>query len=261
MIPKTIHYCWFGTNPIPDEVNNQIENWKHYLPDYQFKKWDESNFDVNSNEFTKKMYEQKKWAFVSDYVRLYALINEGGFYLDTDVKVLKNFDPLLNYSAICGFEDINLLSTAVLGCEPHFQLFVDWFDTYKHYNYTSEEPNTIMFTNICKKMGLKLNNTRQKVDNLEVFPTTYFSPKSYRTGEINITKSSYTVHLFGESWRTPLEKRIHSKQARLIRKYGTKKGTKIARFVNLPLRIQNVIRKRGLNGEIKYILNKKRNQK
>ena len=109
MIPKVIHYCWFGGNPLPKEVKEQIANWKKKMPDYEFKMWNEDNFDINSTIFTKKMYEAKKWAFVSDYVRLYALVNYGGFYLDTDVKVLKNFEPLLNYTAICGFESVDLL--------------------------------------------------------------------------------------------------------------------------------------------------------
>ncbi len=258
MIPKVIHYCWFGGNPLPKEVKEQIANWKKKMPDYEFKMWNENNFDINSTVFTKKMYEAKKWAFVSDYVRLYALVNYGGFYLDTDVKVLKNFEPLLNYTAICGFESVDLLGTAFLASEPNVNLFSEWLAMYQDGACTSDEPNTVLFTKICVDHGLKLNNVSQEIDNLVVFPTEYFSPKDYRTGQINITDQSYTVHLFGESWRTPAEKLIHAREAKLMHKYGLKRGHQIALIINLPLRIRNVINKRGVRGEIRYLIDKKR---
>lgn len=258
MIPKIIHYCWFGGNPLPPKVKEQVIDWQKKMPDYKFKMWDETNFDINSNDFTKQMYKEKKWAFVSDYVRLYALVNYGGFYLDTDVKVLKNFDSLLNYTAICGFESMDLLSTAFLAAEPKTELFSEWLSMYQSGLCTSEEPNTILFTKISVKHGLKLNNSRQKVDNLEVFPTEYFSPKDYKTGLINLTEESYTVHLFGESWKTPQEKIIHAREAKLIRKYGAKQGHQIAQIINLLLRMKNVIIKRGIKGEIIYLINKHR---
>ena len=202
------------------------------------------------------MYEKKKWAFVSDYVRLYALLNYGGFYLDTDVRVLKRFDSLLKYSGVCGFEENNQLSTAFLACEPHFRIFNRWFDTYKNKEVSNEQPNTIMFTNICRLYGLKLNNKRQKIEKLEVFPTEYFSPKDYRTNQVNITENTFTVHLFGESWRTAAEKKIHSREAKLVSKYGWNKGQKIAMVVNSPLKVYNAIKKKGVLGEIKFILAK-----
>ena len=101
-IPKIIHYCWFGKNKMPYILQAYINNWKKIIPDYQIIRWDESNFDVNSLSFTKEAYDSKVWAFVSDYVRLYALYNYGGIYLDTDVELLTDFDHLLNNSAFCG---------------------------------------------------------------------------------------------------------------------------------------------------------------
>ena len=94
MIPKKIHYCWFGGNPLPSLAVKCIESWKKYLPDYEIKEWNESNFDLNYNDYVREAYEAKKWAFITDVVRLYAMVTEGGIYMDTDVEVLKPLDSL-----------------------------------------------------------------------------------------------------------------------------------------------------------------------
>ena len=99
MIPKIIHYCWFGGNPLPADARRCIESWKKYLPDYKIKEWNENNFDINSNQYVREAYEKRKFAFVTDYVRLYALVNEGGVYMDTDVEVIKSYDPFLHHTA------------------------------------------------------------------------------------------------------------------------------------------------------------------
>ena len=104
MIPKKIHYCWFGGNPLPPLAVKCIESWKKYLPDYEIKEWNESNFDLNYNDYVREAYEAKKWAFITDVVRLYAMVTEGGIYMDTDVEVLKPLDELLQYDAVSGFE-------------------------------------------------------------------------------------------------------------------------------------------------------------
>ena len=111
MIPKKIHYCWFGGNPLPPLAVKCIESWKKYLPDYEIKEWNESNFDLNYNDYVREAYEAKKWAFITDVVRLYAMVTEGGIYMDTDVEVLKPLDELLQYDAVSGFESSSRIPT------------------------------------------------------------------------------------------------------------------------------------------------------
>ena len=111
MIPKKIHYCWFGRNPLPPLALKCIASWKEYCPDYEIKEWNEDNFDLNCNAYVREAYEARKWAFITDYVRLYALVNEGGIYMDTDVEVLKPLDDLLCYDAVSGFESQTQIPT------------------------------------------------------------------------------------------------------------------------------------------------------
>ena len=111
MIPKKIHYCWFGRNPLPPLALKCIASWKEYCPDYEIKEWNEDNFDLSINAYVREAYEARKWAFITDYVRLYALVNEGGIYMDTDVEVLKPLDDLLCYDAVSGFESETQIQT------------------------------------------------------------------------------------------------------------------------------------------------------
>ena len=114
-IPKVIHYCWFGRNPKPKLFKKCLKSWKKYCPDYKIVEWNEDNFDISSNLYTKQAYENKKWAFVSDYVRIYALYNEGGLYLDTDVKILKDVSNVVDKDMFLGYEDSGYVGTAVIG--------------------------------------------------------------------------------------------------------------------------------------------------
>ena len=104
MIPKIIHYCWFGRKPKSEEFNKYLESWKRFCPDYEIKEWNESNFDLNKNDYCREAYEAKKWAFVADYVRLKVLEKYGGIYMDTDVELIKSLDKFLHYNAFMCFE-------------------------------------------------------------------------------------------------------------------------------------------------------------
>lgn len=115
MIPKIIHYCWFGGKPLPDEVKYYISTWQKYCPDYEIKEWNESNFDVNQNQYCREAYETKKWAFVSDYARLKILYEYGGIYMDTDVEVCKPLDHLASYGFWSGFESESQIQTRNYG--------------------------------------------------------------------------------------------------------------------------------------------------
>ena len=125
MIPKIIHYCWFGDKELPKLAKKCLASWKKYCPDYQIKCWNESNFDVNSNQYVKEAYENKKYAFVTDYVRLYALYNFGGVYMDTDVEVIKNIDDFLNCKGFSSFESTNLVPTGILASEKELPIIID----------------------------------------------------------------------------------------------------------------------------------------
>lgn len=132
MIPKKIHYCWFGKKPKPALVRRCIESWKKYLQDYEIIEWNEDNFNIHALEYTRQAYENKKWAFVSDYVRLYALYHYGGLYFDTDVEALKNMDCFLNQHLFTGFETKGNPVTAVMGCEKQNKTIGELMEEYNH---------------------------------------------------------------------------------------------------------------------------------
>lgn len=258
VIPKIIHYCWFGNNPLPSKVKECIASWRKYFPDYEIKEWNETNFDLKSNLYAKEAYDSKKWAFVADYVRLYVLVKYGGIYLDTDVEMVKNMDLLLKYKGFCCFETKNQLCTAVLACEPHFKLFEKWLHFYdtKVFDFDYEEPNVLLFTRICQKYGLKLDNKRQSINGLQVFPSEYFSPKDYMTGEIVMTNNTFAIHHFSESWHSNLEIRMHKREQKIIQKFGYSNGIYISKIINFPFKVYNALVKRGVKGEIQYVLSK-----
>ena len=113
MIPKKIHYCWFGNNPLPESVQRCIESWKKYCPGYEIIEWNEGNYNINKIPFIEKAYKEKKYAFVSDYARLDIIYNEGGIYLDTDVELIKNIDPLLEHSCFLALESCGAVATGL----------------------------------------------------------------------------------------------------------------------------------------------------
>lgn len=212
MIPKIIHYCWFGGKPLPNDVINYIESWKQFCPDYEIKQWDESNFNLEICNYVKEAYEAKKWAFITDYVRLYVMVNEGGIYMDTDVEVIKSLDPFLDNKAFSGFEDGHFVPTGIMACEKGFPLFEEMLHFYDNKHFLNEDgtydltTNVITITDICLKHGLKTNNMFQVIDGFSLYPKEYFCPKDYITGELHITDNTVTIHHFSGSWETKAAK-------------------------------------------------------
>lgn len=206
-IPKIIHYCWFGGKTLPENVEKCISSWKKYCPDYEIMCWDETNFDLNINDYVREAYENKKWAFVSDFVRVYVLYNYGGIYMDTDVEVLKPLDDFLVNSAFSGFEDDNHIPTAIMASKKNnnwIKKILDYYED-RHFivngkiDYTT---NVILITDITKKYyGLKQNNKYQDLNDVVFYPKEYFCPKNNLTGEINLTDNSYCIHHFDGSWQ------------------------------------------------------------
>lgn len=208
MIPKVIHYCWFGGKPLPPLAIKCLESWKKYCPDYEIKRWDETNFDVNYNTYVKEAYESKKWAFITDVVRLYALVNEGGIYMDTDVEVIKPLDDLLIYNAVSGFENDAQIPTGLMACIKGYSLFNELLHEYDDLHFIREDgvmdmtTNVVRITNKCLNYGFVPNNKKQTINGFTLLPKDYLCPKSYLDGKIYLTNNTYTIHHFAGSWHT-----------------------------------------------------------
>lgn len=208
MIPKTIHYCWFGGNPLPDLAVKCIDSWKKYCPDYEIKEWNEKNFNLDACPYVREAYEAKKWAFVSDYARLYAMVTEGGIYMDTDVEVLKPLDEYLDNLAFSGFQTEKEIPTGIMACEKGFPLFNELLHDYdnRHFKTGSGEydtsTNVEAITNSCLPKGLRLDNSDQVIDGFHLYPMDVFCAKSYRTGMIETTDRTVTIHHFAGSWHS-----------------------------------------------------------
>lgn len=210
MIPKVIHYCWFGHHPLPDLAITCIESWKHFCPDYKIMLWDESNFDLTSCPYVTEAYAEKRWAFVSDYARLKIIYENGGIYLDTDVELLKSFDDLISYSCFLGTEigkDGGLVNTGVgFGAEKGHEVVKKMLDEYQDIHYkgsngitdstTCPERNTTALA----KLGFVYQKEIWQRDRVYVFPPEYFSPMNYITGETVVTEKSYSIHHYSALW-------------------------------------------------------------
>jgi len=207
MIPKIIHYCWFGNGEKPELAKKCIESWKKYCSDYELMEWNEQNFDISSAPlYVRQAYENKKWAFITDYVRLYAMVNYGGVYMDTDVEVIKPIDEFLNNRAFSGFEDGKNILTAVMACEKGFPLFKEMMRVYDNAVFLREDgsldttTNVVRLTNICLSNGLVQNNEKQVIKGLAVYPKDYFCPVEYLSGKMKKTENTVAIHWFLESW-------------------------------------------------------------
>lgn len=207
MIPKTIHYCWFGRGEMPEQAKKCIASWHKHMPDYEYRLWNEDNFDVSQNAYVKEAYEARKFAFVSDYVRLWALEREGGVYLDTDVEVFKPFDDLLVCSAFAGFEGSKHLpvGTCVMASETHGEWVIEQLASYHDRHFLRADGSFDMTTNvqfvseIMRKNGFVQNGMEQDYKDLHVFPVAYFSPR-HTTGEYLCTENTYCDHLGMGTW-------------------------------------------------------------
>ncbi|MDR6121896.1 mannosyltransferase OCH1-like enzyme [Bacillus sp. SLBN-46] len=216
-IPKVIHYCWFGGKEKPKVVSKCIDSWEKNLPDYEIIEWNENNFNINLNSYVKEAYSAGKFAFVSDYVRVYALYHYGGIYLDTDVEVFKSFDDLLHHTSFWGFEQENYIATSTIGAEKGNKLIKAFLDTYKDNHFINTDgsknilTNVAIITKILRNIGLKTNGQFQEIEGMGAFyPQTYFSPYDYINCQTFITDKTYTIHYFYKSW-LPFKVRVKGK--------------------------------------------------
>lgn len=214
MIPKTIHYCWFGRQPYSPLIELCIESWKRFLPDYKMVLWNEDSFDiVNSNQFVIQAYEAGKYAFVSDYVRMYALYHHGGVYLDTDVEVVKSFDALLTNDVFFGFENKHLIASG-LGCGS---IASHWFikelmNEYEQIEFVKTDgtydmtPCPSRETKVAVRYGLVLNNETQYLQNMLFLNTKHLNPVYIEWFDhvfekyITIDNETLSIHHYANSW-------------------------------------------------------------
>lgn len=237
-IPKIIHYCWFGRGEKPEIVKKCIQSWKNILTDYEIIEWNEDNFDINSNKYVKEAYENKKYAFVSDYVRVKALYDMGGIYLDTDVEVYKPLDKFLVKESFWGFEEKNYIATSTIGARSGNKLIKQFLDFYEGKSYTEmakdieTSTNVQIVTKIFKEIGFKMNGEKQTIDNIgTIYPQEYFSPYDYINYYNKKTDKTYTIHHFYKSWVSPKYKMKSNIKKVLSKIIGGKNIAKIRGIV------------------------------
>ena len=238
MIPKVIHYCWFGKKTLPKTAVRCIDSWKKILPEYEIREWNEDNFDISSCAYVKEAYEAKKWAFVTDYVRLYVLVTYGGIYMDTDVEIIKPLDQFLEHQAFSGFQTDTEVPTGIMACEKEYPLFDKLLHDYDGRHFKNEDGSfDVKYTNVdaitasCVEKGLILNNEFQVIDGFALYPKDVFCAKDYKTRDVNITENTVSVHHFAGSWTNPEDKM----EVRILEKTG-RKNKKLGNVLAAPAR-------------------------
>ena len=207
MIPRIIHYCWFGRGEMPELSLKCIESWHRFMPDYEYKLWNEDNFDINCNQYVREAYEAKKYAFVTDYVRLYALYTDGGIYMDTDVESLKPYDDLLHLNGFTGYEGSKHHPpvTGTLASEAGGEWIKEQLEAYDNAQFINPDgsldltTNTIRISRIMSAGGFVSNGEKQVFKGMTIFPVEFFCPRQ-TTGEILLTENTYCDHHFMGSW-------------------------------------------------------------
>ena len=240
-IPKIIHYCWLSGDPYPELVQRCMQSWKEKLPGYEFMLWDSNRFDIHSVPWVEQACAAKKWAFAADYIRLYALYNYGGIYLDSDVEVLKPFDDLLKLPYFFGREHYfdmidasNTIEAATMGCEKGNPVIKDCLDYYSDRNFFKPNGELDMLilpyamalvfakyklNDVCSVKEFDLNPGK-----ICLLPMDYFSPKNTRTLEVDATENTYSVHHFNGSWYTKAQSAHVRLRIKLCKIFGEKLG-------------------------------------
>lgn len=228
MIPKIIHYCWFGGKPLPRSAEKCIASWKKYLPDYEIKRWDESNFDVNAIPYTREAYAAGKYAFVSDYARFWILYHYGGVYFDTDVEVIRPIDDIINCGGFLGVESnrngIYTVNPGLGFAAAQGTLVMDeMMNLYSTFHFintdgASDLKNIVeITTDYLSSKGLQNTDEIQQCCGFTIYPKDYFCPIDYDTRELKITENTRTIHHYAESW-VPRSTRFKNALSRLFGK-------------------------------------------
>lgn len=227
MIPKVIHYCWFGGKPLPESALKCIASWRRFLPDYEIKEWNESNFDINAIPYTSEAYSAKKYAFVSDYARFKILYENGGLYFDTDVEVIKTIDDIIERGPFMGFEvDADKENKGVnpglgLAATSNMKIYKDIIDSYTARHFINadgsfNETTIVKYTtDILIRHGLDNCPGIQIIDGINIYPAEYFNPLDSNTGKLRKTHNTRTIHWYAKTWysesrlRTFISRTLH----------------------------------------------------
>lgn len=225
MIPKIIHYCWFGGGEMPPVAYKCIESWRRFLPDYEIKRWDESNFDVNLMPYVSDAYNAKKYTIVSDVARLWIIYNYGGIYLDIDVEIIASLDDVLDKGGYIGIEnhvnkvkstgELRINSGLGFAADKESNLIGDMLEKYKKalfYNNDGTQTSLDIFEIVQSTLiqhGLKASTGIQEVDDITIYPWDYFCPIDYESGEITITSNTRTIHHFTSLWLSPIDRKAN----------------------------------------------------
>lgn len=207
MIPKTIHYCWFGGKPLPRLAVKCIESWRKFLPDYEIKEWNESNFDVRVIPYTEAAYKYGKFAFVSDYARYWILFREGGIYFDTDVEVIRPMDDIIERGPFLGIEksrdDISVNPGLGMGAEQGLRFYKEMLQVFENREQDAVEPPPLLVketTRLLRAHGFVKSDSLQTIDGITVYPNDFFNPMDDYTGKIHITPNTRSIHRYAKSW-------------------------------------------------------------
>ena len=247
MIPKVIHYCWFGDNDLPDSARKYIESWKKNCPDYTIVEWNEKNFLIEECcDYVKEAYTAKKWAFVSDYARFWILYNYGGIYFDTDVEMIKPIDDIVEKGAFMGIEAGEKILVAPglgMAAESGNRIYKEILEHYENEKFYMQDGSINKTTvvnrvsDILYKNGYKASGKEEVVDNIHIYPADYFCPMNYYDGKITITQKTRTIHHYAETWHNIAERKIDAIRRKF---YNTRyKDSFLQSFVILPFRIWN----------------------
>lgn len=246
MIPKIIHYCWFGRNPLPEKALRCIESWRRHLPDYEIVEWNEDNFDVNSIPYTAEAYAAGKYAFVSDYARFRILYEHGGLYFDTDVEVIRSFDDIVARGPFMGFETDctpRLMGTVApglgLGAEaghPIYKAFLDYYHNLRFLDKNGQPILTtivIYTTEVLIRHGLENKPGIQTVDGISIYPAEFFNPFEWKTGLPRTTPMSHSIHWYAKTWMSSRQKVWQKIKYAANRLLGVRTITRIKRFIGI----------------------------
>jgi len=274
MIPKIIHYCWFGGNPLPESAVRCIESWKKYCPGYEIRQWDESNYNIDVCSYVREAYCAKKWAFVSDYARFDILYRFGGLYFDTDVELIQPLHDIVEAGAFMGRERNILEKKSVkvapglgIGAAAGMPLYREILDIYAQVHFvrpdgTYNKTTVVQYmTELLKKYGLSETEELQRVADIWIYPWEYFCPMDYVTGDLSVTGNTYSIHHYSATWLTKeelLEKQVVIK---VSKRFGGRIGVICGRVYSFPYRVRRKIQQNGFRGTLKFAFQKLSKQK
>lgn len=240
MIPKIIHYCWFGGKELPKEYQNYINGWKKLCPDYEIIEWNETNYDINKNQYAKQAAEAGKWSFVSDYLGFDVVYEYGGIYLDTDVELVQTLDGILNDEIFFAIEEnengAEVAPGLGFGAKKHHPLMKQLRDMYDDISFVKEDGSLNMVaipvytTKLLEKKGFKRENKFQQIGSVSIYPTPYFAPMDFLTGEIELKPETISIHHYSALWQSKTNLQHIEKMRQINRRFGKKLGMRINFF-------------------------------